>query len=158
MTQFKECFRLMLGPALCFSATDLLRYGDVTFEMLASAFPETLSSYTEFSQRLKIEGKNLPAWDVPLVSSHFNLLKDSHWNISCLSCSCLQTCLRLKQERDWKNSEGGEHVSASGRRLLLPAGVAFQRSPRDSEPSSAEHCEHAPFQCGSVEILKNANK
>lgn len=40
-----------------FSGLDLLQYNDVTFEMLASAFPESLSSYMEFAQRLKIEGK-----------------------------------------------------------------------------------------------------
>ncbi|XP_051272614.1 protein MTO1 homolog, mitochondrial [Dicentrarchus labrax] len=34
---------------------DVLQYSDVSFEMLASAFPECLSPYMEFSQRLKIE-------------------------------------------------------------------------------------------------------
>lgn len=37
---------------------DVLQYKDASFEMLASAFPECLSPYMEFSQRLKIEGKN----------------------------------------------------------------------------------------------------
>lgn len=37
---------------------EVLQYNDVTFEMLASAFPECLSPHMEFSQRLKIEGKN----------------------------------------------------------------------------------------------------
>lgn len=36
----------------------MLQYKDVSFEMLASAFPECLSPYMEFSQRLKIEGKD----------------------------------------------------------------------------------------------------
>lgn len=36
---------------------DVLQYNDVSFEMLASVFPEFLSPYVEFSQRLKIEGK-----------------------------------------------------------------------------------------------------
>ncbi|XP_056153761.1 protein MTO1 homolog, mitochondrial [Lampris incognitus] len=34
---------------------ELLQYNDVSFEKLASAFPECLSTYLEFSQRLKIE-------------------------------------------------------------------------------------------------------
>ncbi|MFT7814739.1 protein MTO1, mitochondrial-like, partial [Arapaima gigas] len=42
------------------SALDLLEYKDVTFEMLASAFPECLSPYLEFSQRLDIEGLYRP--------------------------------------------------------------------------------------------------
>lgn len=41
-----------------FSGGNMLQYKDVSFEMLASAFPECLSPYMEFSQRLKIEGKN----------------------------------------------------------------------------------------------------
>ncbi|KAM4623720.1 5-taurinomethyluridine-[tRNA] synthase subunit MTO1, mitochondrial [Polymixia lowei] len=39
---------------------DVLRYNDASFEMLASAFPECLSPYTEFSQRLKIEAVYRP--------------------------------------------------------------------------------------------------
>lgn len=39
------------------SGMDVLQYNDVSFEMLASVFPECLSPYVEFSQRLKIEGK-----------------------------------------------------------------------------------------------------
>lgn len=42
------------------SALELLQYNGVTFEMLASAFPECLSMYLEFSQRLKIEAIYLP--------------------------------------------------------------------------------------------------
>ncbi|KPP56929.1 protein MTO1, mitochondrial-like [Scleropages formosus] len=42
------------------SAMDLLEYKDVTFEMLAAAFPEYLSPYLEFSQRLNIEGLYRP--------------------------------------------------------------------------------------------------
>lgn len=36
---------------------EVLQYNDVSFETLASAFPEILSPHVEFSQRLKIEGK-----------------------------------------------------------------------------------------------------
>ncbi|XP_023659465.1 protein MTO1 homolog, mitochondrial isoform X2 [Paramormyrops kingsleyae] len=39
---------------------ELLEYKDVTFEMLASAFPGCLSAYLEFSKRLKIEGLYRP--------------------------------------------------------------------------------------------------
>ncbi|XP_034415107.1 protein MTO1 homolog, mitochondrial [Cyclopterus lumpus] len=39
---------------------DVLRYNDVSFEMLASAFPECLSHHMEFSQRLKIEAVYRP--------------------------------------------------------------------------------------------------
>uniref|UniRef100_A0A8C7UNR1 tRNA uridine 5-carboxymethylaminomethyl modification enzyme C-terminal subdomain domain-containing protein n=1 Tax=Oncorhynchus mykiss TaxID=8022 RepID=A0A8C7UNR1_ONCMY len=39
---------------------DLLQYKDVSFEMLASAFPECLSQYFEYSQRLKIEAVYRP--------------------------------------------------------------------------------------------------
>ncbi|XP_030610259.1 5-taurinomethyluridine-[tRNA] synthase subunit MTO1, mitochondrial isoform X1 [Archocentrus centrarchus] len=43
---------------------DLLQYSDVTFEMLASAFPESLSPYVKFSQRLKIEAVYKPHCDL----------------------------------------------------------------------------------------------
>ncbi|XP_038847525.1 protein MTO1 homolog, mitochondrial [Salvelinus namaycush] len=39
---------------------DLLQYKDVSFEMLASVFPECLSQYFEYSQRLKIEAVYRP--------------------------------------------------------------------------------------------------
>ncbi|KAM3860109.1 5-taurinomethyluridine-[tRNA] synthase subunit MTO1, mitochondrial [Diretmus argenteus] len=39
---------------------DLLQYKDVSFEMLATVFPECLSPYMEFSQRLKIEAVYRP--------------------------------------------------------------------------------------------------
>lgn len=39
-----------------FSGMDVLQYNEVSFEMLASCFPEGLSPHMEFSQRLKIEG------------------------------------------------------------------------------------------------------
>ncbi|KAJ8284292.1 hypothetical protein COCON_G00031420 [Conger conger] len=42
------------------SALELLQYNGVSFEMLASAFPECLSMYLEFSQRLKSEATYLP--------------------------------------------------------------------------------------------------
>ncbi|KAG7492240.1 hypothetical protein MATL_G00011730 [Megalops atlanticus] len=42
------------------SALELLEYKDITFEMLASAFPDHLSAYLEFSQRLKIEAVYRP--------------------------------------------------------------------------------------------------
>lgn len=64
---------------------------------------------------------------------------------SCLSRSCVQASLRLKQERDRENSEGGEHVPAAGHWLFLSAGVAFRRSSRDPGQSSTEHSEPTPF-------------
>lgn len=39
---------------------DVLQYNDVSFEMLASAFPECFSPHMEFSQRLKIEAVYRP--------------------------------------------------------------------------------------------------
>ncbi|XP_062331613.1 protein MTO1 homolog, mitochondrial isoform X2 [Osmerus eperlanus] len=42
------------------SGVDLLQYKDVSFQMLASAFPECLSPYLEFAQRLKIEAVYRP--------------------------------------------------------------------------------------------------
>ncbi|XP_027901032.1 5-taurinomethyluridine-[tRNA] synthase subunit MTO1, mitochondrial isoform X2 [Xiphophorus couchianus] len=45
------------------SGMDLLQYKDVSFEMLASVFPESLASYMEFSQRLKIEAVYKPHCD-----------------------------------------------------------------------------------------------
>lgn len=38
------------------SGMEVLRYSDVSFEKLASCYPEILSPYMEFAQRLKIEG------------------------------------------------------------------------------------------------------
>ncbi|KAM4524587.1 5-taurinomethyluridine-[tRNA] synthase subunit MTO1, mitochondrial isoform 1-T1 [Odontesthes bonariensis] len=43
---------------------ELLQYKDMSFEMLASLFPEYLSSYMEFSQRLKIEAVYKPHCDL----------------------------------------------------------------------------------------------
>ncbi|CAJ1080406.1 protein MTO1 homolog%2C mitochondrial [Xyrichtys novacula] len=43
---------------------DLLQYKDITFEMLASVFPECLSPYMEFAQRLKIEAVYRPHCDL----------------------------------------------------------------------------------------------
>ncbi|XP_028287798.1 5-taurinomethyluridine-[tRNA] synthase subunit MTO1, mitochondrial isoform X3 [Parambassis ranga] len=43
---------------------DVLQYNDMSFEMLASAFPECLSSYKEFSLRLKIEAVYKPHCDL----------------------------------------------------------------------------------------------
>lgn len=48
---------LLYHVSFSLSGLDLLQYKDVSFEMLASAFPECLSQYFEYSQRLKIEGK-----------------------------------------------------------------------------------------------------
>ncbi|XP_038132732.1 protein MTO1 homolog, mitochondrial [Cyprinodon tularosa] len=45
------------------SGMDLLQYKDVSFEMLASVFPENLSEYMEFSERLKIEAVYKPHCD-----------------------------------------------------------------------------------------------
>ncbi|XP_059180822.1 protein MTO1 homolog, mitochondrial isoform X2 [Centropristis striata] len=39
---------------------EVLQYNDVSFEMLASAFPECLSSHKEFAQRIKIEAVYRP--------------------------------------------------------------------------------------------------
>uniref|UniRef100_A0A3Q1K6U8 tRNA uridine 5-carboxymethylaminomethyl modification enzyme C-terminal subdomain domain-containing protein n=1 Tax=Anabas testudineus TaxID=64144 RepID=A0A3Q1K6U8_ANATE len=46
------------------SGMDVLQYNDVSFEMLASVFPECLSPYMEFSQRLKIEAVYRPLCDL----------------------------------------------------------------------------------------------
>uniref|UniRef100_A0A7N8WI15 Mitochondrial tRNA translation optimization 1 n=1 Tax=Mastacembelus armatus TaxID=205130 RepID=A0A7N8WI15_9TELE len=46
------------------SALDAVEYSDVSFEMLASVFPEYLSAYSEFSQRLKIEAVYRPHCDL----------------------------------------------------------------------------------------------
>ncbi|XP_060884307.1 protein MTO1 homolog, mitochondrial [Labrus mixtus] len=46
------------------SGLELLQYKDITFEMLASAAPECLSPYMEFSQRLKIEAVYRPYCDL----------------------------------------------------------------------------------------------
>ncbi|XP_018542789.1 protein MTO1 homolog, mitochondrial [Lates calcarifer] len=43
---------------------DLLQYNNVSFEMLASVFPECLSPYMEFSQRLNIEAVYRPHCDL----------------------------------------------------------------------------------------------
>ncbi|XP_069547745.1 protein MTO1 homolog, mitochondrial [Brachyistius frenatus] len=43
---------------------DLLQYKDVSFEMMASVFPECLSKYMEFSGRLKIEAVYKPHCDL----------------------------------------------------------------------------------------------
>uniref|UniRef100_A0A3Q2P8D8 Mitochondrial tRNA translation optimization 1 n=1 Tax=Fundulus heteroclitus TaxID=8078 RepID=A0A3Q2P8D8_FUNHE len=46
------------------SGMDLLQYKDVSFEMLASLFPEQLSPHIEFSERLKIEAVYKPHCDL----------------------------------------------------------------------------------------------
>ncbi|KAG7507560.1 MTO1-like, mitochondrial [Solea senegalensis] len=46
------------------TAGELLQYNHVSFEMLASVFPESLSPYAEFSQRLKIEAVYKPYCDM----------------------------------------------------------------------------------------------
>ncbi|XP_019961220.2 protein MTO1 homolog, mitochondrial [Paralichthys olivaceus] len=46
------------------SGLELLQYKDLSFEMLASAFPECLSPFIEFSQRLKIEAVYKPHCDL----------------------------------------------------------------------------------------------
>ena len=38
-------------------ATELLQYNDITYDDLAAALPESLAPFLEFSQRLKIEGR-----------------------------------------------------------------------------------------------------
>ncbi|XP_028823160.1 5-taurinomethyluridine-[tRNA] synthase subunit MTO1, mitochondrial isoform X2 [Denticeps clupeoides] len=42
------------------SAEEVLQYKDVSFEMLASAFPDVLGPYVEFAERLKIEAMYRP--------------------------------------------------------------------------------------------------
>lgn len=47
------------GPDCCrlsYSGMEVLQYGDVSYEMLASCYPKILSPYMEFAERLKIEG------------------------------------------------------------------------------------------------------
>uniref|UniRef100_A0A8C7WJV7 tRNA uridine 5-carboxymethylaminomethyl modification enzyme C-terminal subdomain domain-containing protein n=1 Tax=Oncorhynchus mykiss TaxID=8022 RepID=A0A8C7WJV7_ONCMY len=51
---------LLYHVSFSLSGLDLLQYKDVSFEMLASAFPECLSQYFEYSQRLKIEAVYRP--------------------------------------------------------------------------------------------------
>ncbi|KAM7381681.1 hypothetical protein PAMA_012497 [Pampus argenteus] len=45
------------------TGVDMLQYNNLSFEMLASVFPECLSRYMEFSQRLKIEAVYKPHCD-----------------------------------------------------------------------------------------------
>ncbi|XP_029954581.1 5-taurinomethyluridine-[tRNA] synthase subunit MTO1, mitochondrial isoform X1 [Salarias fasciatus] len=51
------------GRSGCLTAMDVLLYSDISFDMLASVFPECFSSYSEFSQRLKIEAVYRPHCD-----------------------------------------------------------------------------------------------
>lgn len=44
------------SASFCFSGVEMLQYKDVSFQMLASAFPELSGPYLEFSERLKVEG------------------------------------------------------------------------------------------------------
>jgi len=44
------------SASFCFSGLEVLQYKDVSYQMLASAFPELSSLYLEFSERLKVEG------------------------------------------------------------------------------------------------------
>ncbi|XP_042363961.1 protein MTO1 homolog, mitochondrial [Plectropomus leopardus] len=58
---------------------EVLQYNDVSFEMLASAFPESLSAHLEFSQRLKIEAVyrphcNLQRKDIERIQREENML------------------------------------------------------------------------------------
>ncbi|XP_068610603.1 protein MTO1 homolog, mitochondrial [Brachionichthys hirsutus] len=46
------------------TGTEVLKYNDATFEMLASAFPEYFSPYVEFSQRIRIEAVYKPYCDL----------------------------------------------------------------------------------------------
>ncbi|XP_034563759.1 protein MTO1 homolog, mitochondrial [Notolabrus celidotus] len=56
--------RMSEAKSTVLTGTDLLQYKDVTFEMLASTFPECLSPYMEFGQRLKIEAVYRPHCDM----------------------------------------------------------------------------------------------
>ncbi|XP_029311595.1 5-taurinomethyluridine-[tRNA] synthase subunit MTO1, mitochondrial [Cottoperca gobio] len=58
---------------------EVLQYNNVSFEMLASAFPESLSRHMEFSQRLKIEAVyrphcNLQKKEIERIQKEENLL------------------------------------------------------------------------------------
>lgn len=44
---------------VCSSGEEMLQHKEVSFDMLASVFPETFASFLEFSQRIKIEGERL---------------------------------------------------------------------------------------------------
>ncbi|XP_074475281.1 5-taurinomethyluridine-[tRNA] synthase subunit MTO1, mitochondrial [Sebastes fasciatus] len=48
------------GKNAVLTGNDVLQYNNVSFEMLASAFPECLSPHMEFAQRLKIEAVYRP--------------------------------------------------------------------------------------------------
>ncbi|KAA8581604.1 hypothetical protein FQN60_003185 [Etheostoma spectabile] len=52
--------RMSEAKGTVLTGMDMLQYNDVSFEMLASAFPECLSPHMEFSQRLKIEAVYRP--------------------------------------------------------------------------------------------------
>ncbi|XP_034717024.1 protein MTO1 homolog, mitochondrial [Etheostoma cragini] len=52
--------RMSEAKSTVLTGMDMLQYNDVSFEMLASAFPECLSPHMEFSQRLKIEAVYRP--------------------------------------------------------------------------------------------------
>ncbi|KAI3364851.1 hypothetical protein L3Q82_001038 [Scortum barcoo] len=52
------------AKSIVLTGMEVLQYKDVSFEMLASLFPELLSSYMEFSQRLKIEAVYRPHCDL----------------------------------------------------------------------------------------------
>ncbi|KAF3704450.1 Protein MTO1 -like protein, mitochondrial Precursor [Channa argus] len=52
------------NKSMTLSGMDVLNYNNVSFEMLASVFPELLSPYMEFSQRLKIEAVYRPHCDL----------------------------------------------------------------------------------------------
>ncbi|XP_070783171.1 protein MTO1 homolog, mitochondrial [Enoplosus armatus] len=56
--------RMSEAKSTLLTGMDVLQYNDVSFEMLASAFPECLSPYVEFSQRLKIEAVYKPHCDL----------------------------------------------------------------------------------------------
>ncbi|XP_044035373.1 protein MTO1 homolog, mitochondrial isoform X2 [Siniperca chuatsi] len=56
--------RMSEAKSTLLTGMHVLQYNDVSFEMLASAFPECLSPYLEFSQRLKIEAVYRPHCDL----------------------------------------------------------------------------------------------
>lgn len=71
------------------SGLAVLQYSQVSYQMLASCFPEVLGPFVEFSQRLKIEG------DESFLFNHFQMFPVIFklFNSISLIPSCLQASL-----------------------------------------------------------------
>lgn len=137
VSNISGCF-LILVSFFSPSGMEVLHYKDASFTMLASVFPECLSPYTEFAERLKIEGKKLTFCSICCGSVNHGELFLSKTR---LSCSCVQASLRHEPERDREDPKGGEHVSVAGHRLFLSAGVSVSGGQRGPGQSSPEHRE-----------------